>query len=90
VDLSSLSFGPSAASPGSQPAGGPHVKGGGRSYQPKAPKATQHKPTRGGLGATLRVLMEKQVAGLPLGFWVVVALAGVVALGLGVSLLLGG
>jgi hypothetical protein len=34
--------------------------------------------------------MEKQVAGLPLGFWVVVALAGVVALGLGVSLLLGG
>jgi hypothetical protein len=30
--------------------------------------------------------MEKQVAGLPLGFWIVVALAGVVALGLGVSL----
>jgi hypothetical protein len=34
--------------------------------------------------------MEKQVAGLPLGFWVVVALAGVAALGLGVSLWLGG
>jgi hypothetical protein len=86
VDLSSLSFGPSAASPGSRPAGGPHVKGGGRSYAPKAPKATQHNPTRGGLGATLRVLMEKQVAGLPLGFWIVVALAGVAALGLCVSL----
>jgi hypothetical protein len=63
------------------------VKGGGRSY---APKASKHKPSRGGLGALLRVLMEKQVAGLPLGFWVVVAIAGVAALGLGVSLWLGG
>jgi hypothetical protein len=87
VDLSSLSFGPAAAPPGSRPAGGPPVKGGGRSY---APKASKHKPSRGGLGAPLRVLMEKQVAGLPLGFWVVVALAGVAALGLGVSLWLGG
>jgi eukaryotic-like serine/threonine-protein kinase len=87
VDLSSLSFGPAAAPPGSRPAGGPPVKGGGPSY---APKASKHKPSRGGLGALLRVLMEKQVAGLPLGFWVVVALAGVAALGLGVSLWLGG
>lgn len=87
VDLSSLSFGPAAAPPGSRPAGGPPVKGGGPSY---APKASKHKPSRGGLGAPLRVLMEKQVAGLPLGFWVVVALAGVAALGLGVSLWLGG
>ena len=87
VDLSSLSFGPAAAPPGSRPAGGPPVKGGGRTY---APKASKHKPSRGGLGAPLRVLMEKQVAGLPLGFWVVVALAGVAALGLGVSLWLGG
>ncbi len=63
------------------------MKGGGRTY---APKASKHKPSRGGLGAPLRVLMEKQVAGLPLGFWVVVALAGVAALGLGVSLWLGG
>lgn len=83
VDLSSLSFGTSTAPPG-RPAGSPVVKSAAPKYAPP------RKSSRGGIGETLRTMMEKQVAGLPLGFWVVVAGAVVAAVVLGVSLWLGG
>lgn len=54
-----------------------------------APKyASQRKTAHGGVGQAVRAAMEKQVAGLPLGFWVVVAVAVVAALGMGVSLMM--
>jgi hypothetical protein len=37
------------------------------------------------MGATLRGLFEKQVAGLPIGFWIVVGIALVAAAGLAIA-----
>ncbi|MEI6240285.1 MAG: serine/threonine-protein kinase [Planctomycetia bacterium] len=82
VDLSSLSFDAPAPSPGSRPTGKTAVKSGGPTYAP------HRKPSQGGLGTTLRTVMERQVAGLPLGFWVVVGIAVVAAIGMGASLVL--
>jgi hypothetical protein len=83
VDLSSLSFGTSTA-PHGRPAGSSGVKSGGPKYAPP------RKSSPGGVGETLRTMMEKQVAGLPLGFWVVVAGAVVAAVVMGASLWRGG
>ena len=82
VDLSSLSFGTPATSSAHRPAGSPAVKTGAPKYAP------QRKAAHGGVGQALRAAMEKQVAGLPLGFWIVVAVAVVAALGMGVSLMM--
>jgi hypothetical protein len=53
--------------------------------QPK----TAAKPSQrgGGIGATLRGLFEKQVAGLPIGFWIVVGIALIAVAGLAFALL---
>ena len=83
VDLSSLSFGESTA-PHGRPAGAPLVKSTPPKYAPP------RKSSAGGIGETLRGMMEKQVAGLPLGFWLVVAGAVVAAVVMGASLWLGG
>lgn len=83
VDLSSLSFG-TATAPHGRPVGSAAVKSEGPKYAPP------RKSSPGGVGETLRWMMEKQVAGLPLGFWVVVAGAVVAAVVMGASLWLGG
>jgi eukaryotic-like serine/threonine-protein kinase len=91
VDLSSLSF-PAAPSSGSRStAKMPNV---GPAVAPKPPAtakpAAAAKPTKaagpsrrfGGVGTAMRGLFEKQVAGLPIGFWLVVVIALIAAAGL--------
>lgn len=80
VDLSNLSFGMPATPSGSRAAGLPVAKSGGQKY---APRRTA---VRGGVAESVRAALEKPVAGLPLGFWVVVLLAAVAAVGMGASL----
>jgi hypothetical protein len=73
----------------------PQVNAGGGPKQPSAAKPTSPapktaaKPSRrgGDMGATLRGLFEKQVAGLPIGFWIVVGIALIVAAVLAVAML---
>ena len=84
IDLSTLSFGP--ATP---PAGGSrHAKAAATGSGP--PYAPQKKSLPGSaLRQRLRGITEQQVAGLPLGFWIVVGVAVAAALGLALSLWLG-
>ena len=98
VDLSSLSF-PSSPSSGSRSAAKmPQVNTGGGPKQlpavtpaPLVQPKTAAKPSRrgGGIGAALRVLFEKQVAGLPIGFWIVVGIALVAVAGLTAKVIAG-
>jgi serine/threonine-protein kinase len=96
VDLSSLAFPSSPPSGSTSAAKMPQVNAGGGPKQPSAAKPTSPaqpktaaKPSRrgGGMGATLRGLFEKQVAGLPIGFWIVVGIALIVAAVLAVAML---
>jgi serine/threonine-protein kinase len=96
VDLSSLSF-PSSPSSGSRsaakmPQG--HTGGGPKQLPAVTPAPlvqpkTAAKPSQrgGGIGAALRVLIEKQVAGLPIGFWIVVGIALIAVAGLAAKVL---
>lgn len=96
VDLSSLSF-PSAPSSGSRSAAKmPQVSSAVAPKQPPvfkpAPPSqskTAVKPSRrgGGTGAGLGGLFEKQVAGLPIGFWIVVVIALIAAASLALTVL---
>ena len=83
VDLSSLSF-PSAPPSGSKSTPKmPQVSATGVAPKPQSaekpaaaakPEKAAGKARRGaGVGTALRGLFDKQVAGLPLGFWIVVA-----------------
>ena len=54
------------------------------------PKYTPHRRAAGGqLKSLLQGLMNRQVAGMPMGFWVVVGVAVLAAIGLGISVALG-
>jgi hypothetical protein len=99
VDLSSLSF-PSAPPSGSKstpkmpqvsattvatktPQKTPQAEKPAAAAKPK--KADGASRRLGSMGATLRGLFEKQVAGLPIGFWVVVGIALIAAAGLALA-----
>jgi hypothetical protein len=99
VELSSLSF-PSAPPSGSKsapkmpqvsattvatktPQKTPQAKKPAAAAKPK--KADGASRRLGSMGATLRGLFEKQVAGLPIGFWIVVGIALVAAAGLALA-----
>jgi hypothetical protein len=96
VDLSSLAFPSSPPSGSTSAAKMPQVNAGGGPKQPSAAKPafpaqpkTAAKPSRrgGDMGAALRGLFEKQVAGLPIGFWIVVGIALIAAAGLALAVL---
>jgi serine/threonine protein kinase len=102
VDLSSLSFPSSPPSGGKSAPKMPQVNSTVApkpqpADKPAAPARplTADKPTKaagsarrlGGLGTALRGLSEKQVAGLPIGFWIVVGITLVAAAGLAAKVL---
>jgi len=82
IDLSQLSFDPPAQKPGPRIAPAPVTKTGG------PPPAVQRRAAGGRLNVRLQELMNRQVAGLPMGFWIVVGVAVLAAIGLLVGLLL--
>jgi serine/threonine protein kinase len=83
IDLSRLSFDQPARGAGSSPAPTPATK----------PANTAYTPARRSPGGRLKhqfqELMNRQVAGLPMGFWIVVGIAVLAAIGLLVGLALG-
>jgi serine/threonine protein kinase len=83
VDLSQLSFDQPAPSTGTQATPTPATKADGPTYAPR------RRPTSGQFIGRLQELTNRQVAGLPLGFWIVVAIAVLAAIGLTVRVALG-
>lgn len=83
VDLSQLSFDQPAPAAGAPAAPTPTAKA-------DSPASAPRRRTAGGqLKGRLQELMNRQVAGLPMGFWIVVGVALLVAIGLGVKVALG-
>jgi hypothetical protein len=69
--------------------GGPKQPSAAKPASPAQPKTAAKPSRRGGdMGAALRGLFEKQVAGLPIGFWIVVGIALIAAAGLAVKVFL--
>jgi len=82
VDLSKLSFDQPPATSGTRGPALPGTKAAGPKYVPN------RKASGGPLKASLQELLQRQVAGLPLGFWLVVAAGLLAATVLGIVVLL--
>jgi len=83
VDLSQLTFGQPAPAGGIDTAPASATKVDGPAYTP------QRRAAGGQFKGRLQELMNRQVAGLPMGFWIVVGIAVLAAISLGVKVALG-
>lgn len=83
IDLSRLTFGQPSPAAGADVAPAPATKADG-------PASTPYRRAAGArFEGRLQELMNRQVAGLPMGFWIVVGIAALAAIGLAVKVLLG-